>query len=292
MKLIPLKTLSLFFRRITLLVLYCICPFTYAQKISMEIVEIEDSRVKSRITQSESAILIVRTEVKGLETGPHRFLKPGKITRAIDNLGNTIQADEPTYREYNSFGVVDFRLFSAERKASEISVLEGTVKYFNPTTANNGLINVDKPADKLGTNILKGKYSDIVIVLLDRKKLQKLKNENEKAYKQQLDNLKKEYGPYADSIDELDEVLDDSGFGNDSELFFFLSDPDSQILSLSVVDADGQNLVYGSSMRGNHMSYPLSSEAPLSNNMKIELTVENPQAVKEYPFKLEKIKLP
>ncbi len=291
MKLISL-TLSLFFRRITLLVLYCICPFTYAQEISLKVVEIEDSRINSRITQSESAILIVRTEVKGLETGSHRSLKPGKITKAIDNLGNTIQAYEPTYTEYNSFGVVDFRLYSSERKASEISVLEGTVKYFTPTAANNGLIKVDKPADKLGTNILKGKHSDIVLVLLDRKKLQKLKNENEKAYKQQLDNLKKEYDPYADSINELDEVLDDSGFGYDSELFVFSSDPESLVLNLSVVDADGQNLIYGSSIKGNHISYPLSSEGSLSNNMKIELIVENPQAVKEYPFKLEKIKLP
>lgn len=253
MKLISL-TLSLFFRRITLLVLYCICPFTYAQEISLKVVEIEDSRINSRITQSESAILIVRTEVKGLETGSHRSLKPGKITKAIDNLGNTIQAYEPTYTEYNSFGVVDFRLYSSERKASEISVLEGTVKYFTPTAANNGLIKVDKPADKLGTNILKGKHSDIVLVLLERKKLQKLKNENEKAYKQQLDNLKKEYGPHAESIDELNQVLDDPDFGSDNELFFFYSDPELKVMGLSIVDAEGQSPTQESNATGNHVS--------------------------------------
>jgi len=273
------------------LVMPGITSATYAQKVSVELAEVMDNRIISRLVDAEHATLIVRVEVSGLETGPYHLLKPGRITRATDNLGNTIQADESTYDEYGDHTLLNYRLYSTERRASEISVLEGTIKYFNPTLSNKGLVELDKPADKLGTNILKGKHSGIVVVLLDRKKLQKLKNEDEKAYKQELDKLKKEYGPGSDNIVELDNVLEDSYFGEDNELFFFLYDPEGQVRYLGILNAEGQNLSYGNSVTGNHISYHLNEE-PLSNGMKIEMTIETPQAMKEYPFKLEKIKLP
>ncbi len=291
MKINSSKPSVLFFRGLALLVIYCIPPAAYAQKVSMEVAEIMDNRVISQDAEKVGG-LIVLVEVLGLQAAyPYPVLKPGKITRAVDDLGNTIQMDESTHDEYNEYTILNFRLNSPDRNASEISVLEGTVKYFNPTAANKGLLTFDKPVDKLGTNILKGKYSDIVIVPLDRKKLQKLKNENEKAYKQQLDILKKEYGPHAESIDELNQVLDDTDFGSDNELFFFYSDPELKVMGLSIVDAEGQSPTQESNATGNHVSYHLG-DAPLSNSMKLVLTIENSQSVKEYPFKLEKIKLP
>lgn len=291
MKINSLKTPALYLGIITLLVMLGMTSATFAQKVSVEVAEVMDNRLYSRLADAEHATLIVRVEVTGLETGPNHLLKPGKITRVTDNLGNTIQADESTYDEYGDHTILNYRLYSTERRASEISILEGTVKYFNPTLANKGLVELDKPADKLGTNILKGKHSDIVVVLLDRKKLQKLKNENEKAYKQELDKLKKEYGPGSDNIVELNDVLEDPYFGEDNELFFFFYDPEARVRYLGILNAEDQSLSFGNSVTGNHISYHLSGE-PLSNSMKIEMTIETPQAIKEYPFKLEKIKLP
>lgn len=292
MKINPLKTSPLFLQRIiTLFVIFSMSAVTHAQKVSMEVAEIMDTRVSSRITDLEGATLLIRIEVTGLETDSYRLLKPGILTRAVDNLGKAIQIDESTYDSYSDHPILNYRLVSTERSISEISVLEGTVKYFNPTIANKGLVNVDKPVDKLGTNILKGKHSDIVIVILDRKKLQKLKIENEKAYKQELDKLKKEYGPAADSITELNDIVDASYFGTDNELFFLFYDPQAKVMGLKILNAKGENINIGNSVMINHVSYHLGEE-PLSNQMKIELIIESPQAVKEYPFKLEKIKLP
>lgn len=264
---------------------------THAQKVSAEVAEIMDNRLSSRIIETPAGSMMVRIEINGLATGPGRLFKPGTITRAVDNLGNTIPADESTYDNYSEYNLLNFRLHSPERNATEISVLEGTMKYFNPTTANKGLISIDKPVDKLGTNILKGKHSGIVIVILDRKKLQSLKKENEKVYKQQLDKLKREYGPAADSITELDNVLGDPYFGNDNELFFLFYDPEAQVRDIRILNAEGRSLNNGHTVAIYHISYHLD-EGPLSNSMKIELIIESPQAVKEYPFKLEKIKLP
>ena len=292
MKINSLKTPPLFLQRmITLFVILSMSAVTYAQKVSMEVVEIIDTRVRSRITDLEGATLLIRIEVTGLETDYNRLLKPGTLTRAVDNLGNAIQIDESKYDSYSDHPILNYRLLSTERSISEISVLEGTVKYFTPTIANKGLVNVDKPVDKLGTNLLKGKHSGIVIVILDRKKLQTLKKENEKAYKQQLDKIKKEYGPHTDSITELNDILDDPYFGNDNELFFFFYDGEGRVMELKILNAEGENLNFGNSVMGNHISYHLGEE-PLSNKMKIEMTIESPQAIKEYPFKLEKIKLP
>ena len=292
MKIKPLKTPLLFLQRmIALFVILSMSALTYAQKVSAEVAEVIDTRVSSRITDLESATLLIRIEVAGLETDSRRLLKPGILTQAVDNRGNAIQIDESTYDSYSNHTILNYRLISTERSISEISVLEGTVKYFNPTIANKGLVMVDKPVDKLSTNILKGKHSDIVIVILDRKKLQTLKKENEKAYKQELDKIKKEYGVHADNITELNEILDDPYFGNDNELFFFFYDGKARVRELKILNAEGENLYYGNSVTGNHISYHLSEE-PLSNKMKIEMTIETPQAIKEYPFKLEKIKLP
>ncbi|MBX2951289.1 MAG: hypothetical protein KF870_02215 [Leadbetterella sp.] len=286
------KTIALHFQGvITLLAIWGIPAVTYAQKISAEVVEIMDNRFSSRITETPPGSMMVRIEVTGLEITAGRLFKPGKITRAVDNLGNTIPVEESTSENYSEYNVLNFHFQSPERSASEISVLEGTVNYFHPTLANKGLVSVNKPADKLGTNILKGKYSDIVIVILDRKKLQKLKQENEKAYKQQLIKLKKEYGPAAESIAELNDTLDDPSYGNDNELFFLFYDPEARVRDLRVLSAEGENLISGNSVKINHISYYLG-EQPLSNSMEIVLVIESPQAVKEYPFKLEKIKLP
>lgn len=290
MKINPLKITILCLRRmITLYIICSVFPVAYAQKVSAEVVEIMDNRFASRITETPAGSMVVRIEITGLETGPGRLFKPGTITRAVDNLGNIVPIDESTYDNYSEYNLLDFRLHSPERNATEISVLEGTMKYFNPTTANKGLVSVGKPVDKLGTNILK--HSGIVIVILDRKKLQNLKKENEKAYKQQLDKLKKEYGPAADSITELNDVLGDPYFGNDNELFFLFYDPEARVRDIRILNAEGQSLNNGHTVAINHISYHLS-EGPLSNSMKIELIIESPEAVKEYPLKLEKIRLP
>ena len=267
-----------------------IASATYAQKVKAEVAVIIDTRVSNRIENSEDASLVVQIEFTGIETGSNSYLKPGKIIRAIDNLGNTFPMDENVYDTYSYNTILNYRLFSTERTATEIRVLEGTVKHFNPTVANKGLINVDKPVDKLGTNILKGKKSDLVLVLLDRKKLQKLKKENIKTYKQELDKLKKEYGSGAESISELDELLDDSDFEGNNELFCFIYDPGEQIWEIKVTNSEGENIAYGSSENGNHLLLDLYEN--LTNAMKLSITIETPEAVKEYPFKIEKIRLP
>lgn len=279
-----------FLQGITLLLFFTFSAAS-AQKVSVEVAEIYDNRVSSRLVAEPSATLVISIEVIGLVTDAHRLLKTSRITRAVDNLGNTLQTDDSAYDTYTESTILNLRLLSSERKASEIAVLEGTLKYFNPTVANKGLVNVDKPLDKLGTNILKGKYSDIAVVLLDRKKLQNLKNENEKAYKLQLDKLKKEYGAGAESIQELNDVLEDPYFGADDEVFFFFHDPEGQVMSITIIDAEGNNINYGGTAWGNHVSFPLQ-ETALGNTMKIELVIENAQAVKEYPFTLKNIILP
>lgn len=291
MKLCPFNTSGLFLRGITLFLLFFTLFAASAQGVSVEVVEVTDSRVKGRFVENPASNLIISIEVTGLITDTRQLLKAGNITRAVDNLGNSIQTQDEVYDGYADVTVLHLRLHSAERRATEISVLEGTLKYFTPTVANKGLIEVDKPADKLGTNILKGKYSDIALVLLDRKKLQNLKNTNEKAYKQELDKLKKEYGPGAEKIQQLEEVLEDPDFGFDNEIFIFFHDPKNQIANLIIRNEADQWLSYGNSATGNHISFSLSEQV-FDNTIKIELTIENAQSVKEYPFTLKNIILP
>lgn len=291
MKLNPFNTSGLFLRGIPLLLLSFTLFAASAQKVNVEVAEIYDNRLSSRLVAEPASTLVISIEVAGLVTDARRLLKVGSVTRAVDNLGNSLQTDESSYYTYNDHTILNLQFRSSERKATEISVLEGTLKYFTPTVANKGLLNVDKPVDKLGTNILKGKYSDITMVLLDRKKLQKMKAENDKAYKQQLDKLKKEYGPAAESIQELNEILEDPYFGSDDEIFFFFYDPKAQVKTMMVFDAEGNHINYGGTTTGNHVSFPLQ-ESTLDNTMKIELVIETPQAVKEYPFALKNIILP
>lgn len=235
-----LRGISLFFLSFTLLA-------ASAQKVSVEVVQISENRSSSRLVEDPASFMDITIEVSGLQLDHHHYLKPARLSRAADNLGNSLLRQDELYEQYdysNTPMLFQFRLLSSERKATEISVLEGTLKYFTPTVANKGLVNVDKPVDKLGTNILKGKYADGALVLLDRKKLQGLKSINEKAYQQQIDKLKKEYGHGAESMQDLEELLDDSDFGDDNELFFFIHNPKGQIIGVNLRSADGTDLTY------------------------------------------------
>ncbi len=262
----------------------------YAQKVGLEVTTVSDNRVVLGSEGQPASNLIVSVSISGLETDDSRLIKAGKITRAVDNLGNAIPVQEGVYDAYTAETTLHLRLYSAQRTATEISVLEGTLKYFTPTVANNGRVAVDKFREKTGANILKGKYDDIVLVPLDRKKLQRLKNEDPEAYRQELENLKKEYGTGADHIVELDDLLGDPDFENDDKVLLFYYDPDSKIYDLILSNGDGERIYYNyENTKDHHLSLSLEEG---NRDLKMELWLENPQSVKELPFTLKNIKLP
>ncbi len=264
----------------------------YAQVINVLVTDIREERT---LDQYYSGIELT-IKINGIQIDENRRVKVGKITHAIDNLGNTLEEKTSSFGyDYKDRNEVSFKLNAPLRSATHLNTVEGTINYYNPTVENKGKIEVKKPLDKYNTDFLKGVTTEAKLILIDEESLKKLKSENEAAFNKEMDKLKKDnaieekMGGLVTGFKDFFEGLFNYGsYG--SSLNFYVDDPEKKIVAINVFNEKGEKVSNGYFSSGNQMTITLNEEP--KNTWKVDVLLENEKALKEYKFKLTNVFLP
>ncbi|MBX2951533.1 MAG: hypothetical protein KF870_03445 [Leadbetterella sp.] len=265
----------------------------FAQNVNVLVTDIREER---QLDQKSSS-LELRIKVNGITVDENRKIKIGRVIKATDNLGNELKQVVGSFdNDYTENNEVKLKLGAPARNATHLDVVEATLKYFTPTKANKGLVEVVKPLDRYNTNLLKGLSTDVGLILIDEAGLKKLKEENEAAYNKEMEKFKKENPAEAAKMGDLVGGLKsffESMFSYGSYgpvMTFLVDDPKDKIVAINVYDEQGTKVNNGWSKSDKQLSVMLSSEP--KNTWKLEVLLENPQSVKEHTFKLGQVFLP
>ncbi|MCD8539643.1 MAG: hypothetical protein LRY55_07630 [Leadbetterella sp.] len=278
-------------------ILFMICfvclPGTgFAQNVNVLVTDIREDR---QLDQQNSS-LELSIKVNGIAVDEKRKIKIGKVTKAIDNQGNSLEHIVGSFdNDYTAYNEVKLKLQVPSRKATHLNAVEGTLKYFTPTKENKGLVEIVNPLDKYNTNLLKNLNADAKLILIDEEGLKKLKQENEAAYNKEMEKFKKE-NPDAEKMSGLmgglkgffEALFDYSAYG--PGMTFLVDDPGEKIVEINVYDDKGTKMNNGWSKSDSQLTVMLSS-AP-QKSWRLEVLVENAQSVKEHTFKLGEVFLP
>jgi hypothetical protein len=264
----------------------------HAQEINVLVTDIREERT---LDQHYSALELT-VKINGIQIDENRQVKVGKITSAVDNLGNTLEEKTSSFGyDFKDRNEVSFKLNAPPRSATQLNTIEGIIHYYVPTLENKGKVEIVNPLDKYNTNLLKGITTDAKIILIDDEGLKKLKSENEAAFNQQMDKLKKDnaieekMGGLLTGFKDFFEGLFNYGSYGPS-LNFYVEDTDDKIIGINVYNDNGDKVSNGYFSSGNQMTITLNDEP--KDSWKIAILMENEKALKEYKFKLTNVFLP
>lgn len=279
----------------TLLLSLCfiLCQsISFAQNANVFVTDIREERELNQ----KNSVLQLHIKVNGIAVNENKKIKIGSLLKANDNTGNELKQVLGSFdNEYSDANEVVLKLQAPMRNATQLSVVEGTLKYFTPTKSNKGITEIAQPLDKYNTNLLKNLKAGISLILIDEQGLKKLKAENETAYNKAVEKLKKE-NPDADKMVELvggfkgffESLFSYGSYG--PTLTFLVDDPSKKIVQINVYNEKGEKMNNGWSSGDRQLTIMLS--APLQNSWKIEILLENNQSLKELKFKLAQVYLP
>ena len=219
-----------------------------------------------------------------------------RVTKALDELGRDLTRTEDS----DSFGSMgsnkrgttlkaDVRLLNPSRNATVIKLIEGEVEFFNPTSANGGVLIIKDflkhPAEPVQNATLKKHGIELIY----------LTKESYEAKKKQLEAQKNDE-PGA----KLGEAFGDlfkgmfggmMSSGSKNAVMFYVKDPDKRVIEIEIQDTAGKALKRGSSWTSQEMrQIELNSPAPADAQLLIHLAT--PEAVETFSFKVENIPLP
>lgn len=264
----------------------------FSQEVNVMVTDIREERA---LDQYYSGIELT-LKLNGITVDENRRVKIGKITKAVDNLGNTLSEKTSSFgQDYKDRNEVSFKLTAPLRNATELSTVEGVISYFSPTVENKGKVEVTKPLDRYNSNFLKGADPSVKLILIDEEGLKKMKSENEATFNKEMERLKKENaieekveGLMSGFKDFFDGLFNSGSYG--SALNFYVEDPEKKIVSINVYDEKGTKVSNGYFSSGSQMSITLNEEP--KNTWRVDVLLENPKALKEYKFKLNNVFLP
>lgn len=264
----------------------------FAQNVNVLVTNVREVRELDQ----KNSVLELQIKVTGIIVDENRKIKIGSILKAIDNTGNSLNQIVGSFdNDYSEENEVQLKLQAPMRNATELSTVEGTLKYYSPTRANKGIVEIVNPLAKYNTDILKGINKTIKLILIDEEGLKKLKNENEAAYNKEMEKFRKEnpdaekMGDFVGGLKNFFESL--FSFGSYGPgLTFLVDDPMKKIVKINVYDEKGEKMNNGWSSSGQQLTVSLS--APPQNAWKIEVLIENDQSLKELKFKLGPLFLP
>ncbi|HBI01678.1 MAG TPA: hypothetical protein DDY18_08655 [Flavobacterium sp.] len=271
-----------------LFILQMVC----GQQVNLMVTDVREQRA---LDQDNSTVELT-LKVNGIKVDENRMVKFGRITKATDNLGNALEEKESSFGyDYKDRNEVSFKVSAPPRKATALSTVEGTIKYFSPTLENKGKVEINKPLDKYNTNFLKGVVSDVKLILIDEEGLKKKKAENDAAFDKELEKFRKEnainekVGGFMTGLKDFFESMFSFGSSGPS-MGFYLDDPKKKIVSISVYDEKNEKVNNGYFSSGTQMTVNLNT-AP-KNTWKVVVMLENEKSMKEINFSLNNVFLP
>ena len=264
----------------------------FSQNINVLVTDIREERT---LDQHYSALELT-VKINGILIDENRQVKVSKITSAVDNLGNALEEKVSSFGyDFKDRNEVSFKLNAPLRSATQLNTIEGVIQYYVPTLENKGKVEIANPLDKYNTDLLKGITTDAKIILIDDEGLKKLRSENEAAFNQEMDKLKKDNaieekmgGLLTGFKDFFDGLFNYGSYG--PSLNFYVEDTEEKIIAINVYNDKGEKVSNGYFSSGNQMTITLNDDP--KDSWKIAILMENEKALKEYKFKLTNVFLP
>jgi len=262
------------------------------QNINLFVKEIKEERHSD---QNDNFIELT-TLVNGVKIDDEHKIVIKKITKAIDNKGNSLKKIEDFFGDdYSSNSEIKIKLEAPQRSSTRIVTVEGVLKYFTPSETNNSIVIIQNPLNQFNSNLLEKHSSNVKLTLIDKESLEKLKEEDENEYKKKIEKLKADgviKEEEAETIDVFKQFFEGfSNFGGSKEsLTFYVQDAKDEIIDILIYNNQGEKMNYGRSQMNNKLTISLR-EMP-KDDWKIKIVIENIESVKELNFKLTDIILP
>lgn len=278
---------------ILITLLYFLSNSTFSQEVNLIIYDIKEER---HLRQENSFIELTST-INGLDIDNLNQVKLKNITSALDDNGNVLDKMESFFGDdYSTKNELTIKLEAPSRKSNELLTVEGIIKLFSPSEANGSIIKISNPLDLYNKNLLPKNITDVTLTLIDKEALKKLREEDDEAFKKQIEQIKEETGlgdgvaeSFIGVFKQFFEGL--SNFGSGESMSFYVDDEKDKIVDIIIYNGTGELMNMGSSRMGkNNLSINLKEK--VASDWRIEVMIENAKSIKEYNFSLSNIVLP
>ncbi|QLG46277.1 hypothetical protein [Costertonia aggregata] len=265
---------------------------SFSQDVNLFIKSVKEERHSDQ----NDSFLELEASINGIKINENNQVKIHEISLAKDDLENILEKKESFFGDdYRSDNDITIKLDAPFRNAKKLALVQGTFKFYNPTVENKGKVVFDKFLENYNTNILKGHSSDAKLTLVNKEEMDRLKKEDKKQYKKELEKLKSEGAlpeGMAETLDAFTTMFEGMfSFGTSKEsLTFIKDDPNEKIVEILVYNEKDEKMNFGYSNMGSTSTISLR-EVP-QNTWRLEILLENDKAVKLMKFKLNDILLP
>jgi hypothetical protein len=235
----------------------------------------------------------ITLNVTGDEVRKHKFAKVTNITKATDDQGLDLIAEDTKNTKYadisGTSASVSLVLLPSSRKAETIKEISGEVWLFAPTEANGGIVKVKTFGKSTNKNLIPG-VTGLSLMYVTKESVDKMNAEQKSKKEAELKKQPKEIQELANELMNLvDAFTSMSGTGN--EISFYINGEENKLINLYFEKPDGSKIENnGWFSSGTLKTYYFNEE--IKETYTLVLTVEANAAVKKIPFSLKGVDLP
>lgn len=258
---------------------------SFAQRVALVVQGVEENR---NIGFSSSK-LVVYAKFTGLPVDERHQIRLKEI-RFSDNLGNALKSlNEYPYqtRYFSQERDIALGIHPPARQAQRIS-MNGTIEYFTISQELESECLISDLSRQFYKNLLADASVQAELRLLDLAGLKALRDEDEDAYRREVEGLFENAGVY------LDRALEDYAFfsqdRNHSVLYFYKTDPEDELVEIRILDSAGKEI--GENSFSNEYSYGIRLEEALTAEAILRIIVKTEDSVTDIPFQIKNVKLP
>ncbi|UGU15040.1 hypothetical protein LS482_15280 [Sinomicrobium kalidii] len=277
----------------------------FSQDLHVFLHNVEEDRFwgedKNRSRNDTVSRITLITMINGLQLDKDHFIKV-KNVRAADDKGKQLkELGDPFWgkrpAEYQAKKKVELAFEAPTRNAARIKVVEGIIQYFTPTEENNAKMVIRDFIHRENENLLADFRVGMELTLIEADSLQTIAKARKKAFHTKIEQLKKENEIADEEAEELDFVIGllgdiirfDDAYPSRT-LNFYRNDGKEHIYQINVYNGNDEKINTGYTFSEDLYQIKLS-EVPAAD-CRMEVILENENAVKELRFRLENIILP
>ncbi|MFN8345672.1 MAG: hypothetical protein U0X91_11740 [Spirosomataceae bacterium] len=259
-----------------------------SQKVTL--VSLEDRRSIGNSYFGNRCELEIKTT--GDEAKKYKYVKIGKLSRAVDSEGTDLLNDKPEKADYAEIGEekLKIELKNPMRRATSIKEIAGTLDLYNPTEANGAIVKAANFQAKPNVNILP-KKAPLSVVFFTKESVEKMAKQEKAEREAKMKQLDPATREIAAGLMALVEGFG-AGMAGENELSFYVNGDTGKLVDIKIEDETGKEVRRsGRFISGDHLHTYSYDEKP-NPKWKIKILIETPASVKSVPFSLKDVELP
>ncbi|MGJ8743122.1 hypothetical protein [Polaribacter sp.] len=283
-------------KKITLLVIILASINSFAQK-KVGLIVRSVNEYRDRGSSVSGNYIRINCYIDEMEINENQPVKIDEITFAEDDLGRKLNKPvRISYAKKFSSYNLSIYLSGTTRDAKSIKKIKG--KFFQVSSGEKSTINLENflSNNSIGKNLVAKKTKNAQVILLSKEILKKIEALDQETLAPFIDakiiadasstSVSKFIKNLASSSNTLQQTLNLSGYG------FYINDPDKEIISIQMMDNNGEKsgYAYMSSSRYKFNYMKKSKESFNTSTLVIKIATKG--NTKKYKFELEDIILP